>query len=201
MIDRELRKQLSQDLRRLVTGRITNDEFDDAYFERYVTSTDATVLCVAEFGYGLYGDLFPYRLKDRYALDRATRRTAARCVLFLRMDLEYEWPNQPNSVGAMTLYALASMGIPVGIALLICSLPMLIGGVRDVEFLWSVAAFGVVILIASVWYRVGRGGFAAEYYSTKWLAWRNSGDFDVWPFFRREDFYQARRTAHLLAAS
>ena len=40
MVDTELRHRLSQDLRRLITGRMTNDEFDDVYYESYFDSDD-----------------------------------------------------------------------------------------------------------------------------------------------------------------
>jgi hypothetical protein len=199
MVDRDLRQHLSQDLRRLVTGRMTNDDFDDAYDERYRGSHDAAVDQIAKFGWSLYSDDFPYRLRGRHALDDATRRTAARCVLLLRTGLDYQWPNHPSSIAADTLWALAfNLGFPGGIALLICSLPALFSEVPDPEFFWPLALFGAVSLIMSAWYLFGSGGYAAAYNSPEWRAWRVEGDYDVWPFLRREDFYRARSTAYLL---
>jgi hypothetical protein len=86
MIDRKLRAELSQDIRRLATGRMTNDAFDDLYYEVYERSDDRAVNEIAAFCYGLYSSdlLFPIRLRGRYALDAETKRTIARCVLFLR---------------------------------------------------------------------------------------------------------------------
>lgn len=204
MVDRELRKQLSQDLRRLVTGRMTNDAFDDAYYENYFRSSDNVVREVAEFGWGLYSSdlLFPYRLRGRHAIDGATRRVAARCVLLLRTDRQYEWSDCPNMLTAQILWALAfNLGLPGGVALLICSVPALLLGEPDLELFVLIALCGGFALAASVWYLFRRSGFAGEYDLPDWRAWRQSGDFDVWPFHRREDFYAARRSDYLLGVA
>jgi hypothetical protein len=201
-MDPQLRKRLSQDLRRLVTGRMTNDAFDDAYYEQYSSSNDSAIAAVAEFGFGLYSSdtLMAYRLRGRHRLGRTTRRAAARCVLFLRSKLAYEWPKEPNSIKAQLLWALAfNLSLPGGIALLICSaLPLVFFGADDPEFFLPIAAFGALCLSTSIWYLFGSSGYVAEYNSPERGAWRQAGDFDVWPFYRREDFYRARRTAFLL---
>lgn len=203
MIDAELRKELSRDLRRLVTGRATNDAFDDAYYDRYSGSSDQAVENVAEFGYSLYSSdvLWSYRLKGRHAVDRATRRTAARCVLFLRSGREYEWRNKPSTTAARVLWGLLfSLGMPGGIAILICTIPPLAMDLEDVEFLWPLAVAGAVLLAVSVWYAFGRTGYRSTYESPAWKQWRSSGDFDVWPFLRRQDFDETRRECFLLDA-
>jgi hypothetical protein len=202
MIDHELRRELSQDLRRLVTGRITNDAFDDLYFGRYGRSSDRAVNEIAEFGWGLYSSdlLWPYSLRGRHATSKANRRAAARSVLFLRSGLEYDWPREPSSAMHCLIGALAfNLGLPGGIALLICSVPFLIGGVEDVDFLWPVAGLGLANTILSGWYLSG-GGDRTRFQSLAFQNWLRAGDFDVWPFLRREDFYEARRTAPLLGA-
>jgi len=203
MIDAKLRKELSQDIRRLVTGRASTDEFDAAYFDRYAESSDHAVENVAEFGYSLYNSdvLWPYRLKGRRAVDRATRRTAARCVLFLRSGREYEWPNEPSAMGARMLWGLLfSLGMPGGIAILICTIPPLAMELEDVEFLRPLAVAGAVLLAVSLWYAFGRTGYRSICESPAWKHWRSSGNFDVWPFLQREDFDRARRTCFLLDA-
>lgn len=203
MIDAESRKELSQGLRRLVTGRASNDEFDDAYYDRYSESSDHAVENFAEFGYSLYNSdvLWPYRLKGRRAVDRATRRTAARCVLFLRSGREYEWPNEPSAMGARMLWGLLfSLGMPGGIAILICTIPPQAMDLEDVEFLRPLAVVGAVLLAVSIWYAFGRTGYRSIYDSPAWKQWRSCGDYDAWPFLRREDFYEVRRTCFLLDA-
>jgi hypothetical protein len=202
MIDLELRRQLSQDLRRLVTGRMTNDAFDDAYYGQYMRSQDRAVAAIAEFGWGLYSSdvLMPYRLRDRHATSKADRRAAARSVLFLRSGLEYDWPKQPSSSTHCVVGALAfNLGLPGGIALLVCSVPCLVGGVEGVDLLWPLAGLGLGSTLISGWYLSG-GGYRIWFESPGFQNWLRAGDFDAWPFLRREDFYQARRTAHLLGA-
>jgi hypothetical protein len=194
--DTELRRQLSQDLRRLVTGRMTNDEFDEVH-DRSLDSPDLAVQHVAEFGYGLYSSdvLFPYRLTGSHRVDAATRRMAARCVLFLRTRRPYEWPESP---GATTVESLASMasylGIPTGIILLAVGLPYLAFGERDITFWRSEVYTGAALLLASMVciVRLPRS------LRNRFQQWQRRGDYDVWPFFRREQFYAARRDCYLL---
>src|SRR5262245_24251555 len=49
MVDFSTRKDLSQDLRRLVTGRMTNDEFDEVAYGRFFDSKDRAVDSIAHF--------------------------------------------------------------------------------------------------------------------------------------------------------
>jgi hypothetical protein len=202
MIDSELRIQLSQDLRRLVTGRMTNDAFDDLYHGHYICSQDRAVAAIAGFGWGLYSSdtLTPYRLKGRHSVSKVDRRVAARSILFLRSGLEYHWPDYPSFLANRLLGAFAfNLGLPGGIALLICSVPLLAAGIEGVEFLWPVAALGLLSTAFSVWYLCS-GANRMEVTSPAWQNWISAGDIDAWPFLRREDFYEARRTAHLLGA-
>jgi hypothetical protein len=69
MIDSTLRAELSQDIRRLATGQMTNDEFDDRYYEVYQPSDDDAITSIATYCYWLYSSdlLFPMRLRGRYA--------------------------------------------------------------------------------------------------------------------------------------
>lgn len=65
MIDPEVRKSLSQDVRRLITGRMTNDAFDDIYYEEYQSADDRAccfrIACVV--GMPLMQKLDPQRLE------------------------------------------------------------------------------------------------------------------------------------------
>ncbi|HVC98463.1 MAG TPA: hypothetical protein VND64_32650 [Pirellulales bacterium] len=54
MVDHEARQALSLALRRLVTGRMTNDEFDDLYYGSWVNSSDRAVDVIATSAYCLY---------------------------------------------------------------------------------------------------------------------------------------------------
>jgi hypothetical protein len=94
MVDKEARVELRIALRRLVTGRMTNDQFDDLYYEHWMDSKDLAVAKIGEFGYCLYSSdlLLPYRLKGPHAVSPEVRRLASRGILFLYTDQEYEWP-------------------------------------------------------------------------------------------------------------
>jgi hypothetical protein len=201
MIDSELRQRLSQDLRRLVTGRMTNDQFDNACEDNYDDAIDLAVTRIAEFGYCLYSsDLpFPYRLRGRHALSASTRRTAARCVLFLRTEYEYEWPEYPPMPFASFCRGLAfPFGVSLGIALLICSVPMLLMQLDGTPLFVGIALAGFTTLASSLWYSFGRIGNRSVLRSPNWVRWRNSGDYDVWPFRQREEFYAARMSVAVL---
>jgi hypothetical protein len=93
MVDVESRTNAALLLRRLASGRLTNDEFDEWYPE---WSKDRGVGKVWEFGWSLYSDYFTYRLLGRHALSAKARRIVARCVLFLHSGLEYAWPDPPR---------------------------------------------------------------------------------------------------------
>ena len=89
MVDRESRTQLAELIRHLVSGRLTNYEFED----RLPRSTDPAIWEVSLSGaWCLYSDLWQYRLIGKYRLPEEARHEAARWILFLKTDLEYEWP-------------------------------------------------------------------------------------------------------------
>lgn len=89
MVDRDARDKMVLLLRRLVTGRITNDELED---QQPSSRTDPAVSAIFYRGaWGLYSDLHEHRLAGRHRLPRETRREVARFILFLKSDYEYEW--------------------------------------------------------------------------------------------------------------
>jgi hypothetical protein len=195
MVEPELRKSLSQDVRRLVTGRMTNNAFDDVYYELYESSGDRAVTEIASSCYCLYSsDLpLPYRLRGRYAVDDEVRSTAARSVLFLRSGLEYEWPPMPDNPGLRCLAGIALFGgIPGGIALLLISVPALFLTPID-DMICGLAVLGIILLIGSSLLTL----FWPRLLAKDWDSFRQSGEYDVWPFIRRRDFELARRQCHL----
>ncbi len=188
MVDSDLRQALSQDVRRLVSGRIANNDFDDVYYKRYEQSEDRAVLEISGFCYSLYSSdlLLPMRLRGRHALDAEAKCICTRSVLFLRSGLEYEWPACPDEPGLRTLASLAFLGIPAGIALLIIGTPLTVSG--DVQFGRPLFVGGLAILIGSIlfsrsWPRV---------LEPEWNAFRANGEFEAWPFLRQSDFDRAK---------
>lgn len=195
MVDPDLRKSLSQDMRRLITGRMSNDDFDDVYYEHYESSEDRAVREIAGMCYSLYSSdlLFPYRLRGRHAVDAEIRGTAARAVLFLRSGREYEWPDFPDNPGFRLLAGLAMfLGIPAGIALLLTSLVATLAGSFDIAGLFAILGF--LLLSGSLFFAFGW----PTTLQSEWESFRASGDYDVWPFLRRDDFDNARQNCHLL---
>jgi hypothetical protein len=195
MVDGELRSDLSQDIRRLGTGRMTNDAFDDRYYEVYERSDDRAVNEIAGFCYSLYSSdlLFPMRLRGLNALDAETKRTIARCVLFLRTGNEYGWPPFPDNLVARILAGLAySIGFPGGVAITLIGFLM---AVFDPEpFAFIMLAIGLPMAAACLYVRFLRSPVSHE----KWRQYTEFGDYDCWPFLRRESFDSARKHNLLL---
>ena len=93
MVDRAARDELGRAIRRLVAGLSTNDQYEDTLSAGLRRSRDLGVRSIRLAAWHLYDDLHEHRLEGRYAIGRAGRRRVAHWVLFLKSDLEYEWPN------------------------------------------------------------------------------------------------------------
>ena len=89
MIDRSSRDRLSELIRHLAAGLITNDQFEDAL---PIRSIDPAVDQLIDESWYLYSDIWEHRLVGRYQLPREGKRHLSRWILFLKTDLEYEWP-------------------------------------------------------------------------------------------------------------
>ena len=109
VIDHAARTHLAEQLRHLVAGRITNDEFEDAR----EWSEDPAVGEVQHAAWFLYDDLREYRLAGRHRLGPAARREVARWILFLKSDGRYLWP--PLTAWSCLFWATANV-LTLGIA-------------------------------------------------------------------------------------
>lgn len=89
MIDRAARDQLSRNLRLLISGKISNDQFESRTPE---TNKDAAILALADMAWLLYSDMKEHRLVGRYSVGPGERREVLRWILFLDSDFEYLWP-------------------------------------------------------------------------------------------------------------
>lgn len=91
MIDRHARKRLAERLRRLATGLMTNDAFEDAV----VRTKDMAVREIEwRLAWPHYDDMHEHTLTAEFTLTDGIRRDFARAVLFLQTDLEYEWKHR-----------------------------------------------------------------------------------------------------------
>jgi hypothetical protein len=195
MIDTKARRQLSADIRRLATGRMTNDEFDDLDYEQYEHSDDRAVREIASHCYCLYSSdtLTPMRLRGRHSLDPESRSAVARCVLFLRSGLRYEWPETPDSIGLRSLWALAfNLGLPGGIALTLICVPATIDTPDPVT--GTLAVVGLVVAVAAGLF-LSRGSW---FMRDAWQRYTAAGDHDVWPYLTAESFVSSRQQDFLL---
>jgi hypothetical protein len=97
MIDRVARDRLAEDLRHLVAGQITNDQFEN----RRAPSSDAAVREIQLAAWKLYDDLREHKLTGRDAPSPDDKHLTAKCMLFLKTDLEYEWPEEAGLSGCL----------------------------------------------------------------------------------------------------
>ena len=99
MIDRVARDRLAEDLRHLIAGQITNDQYED----RADPTSDAAVHEVRLTAWKLYDDLHEHKLTGRYAPSPENKHLAAICIVFLKTDLEYEWPGEAGLAGCLIM--------------------------------------------------------------------------------------------------
>ena len=92
MIDRDARKILSEQLRRLISGQITNDEFESVVLS--VKTSDTGYWAVFEQAWQLYSDLSEHKIDTR-SLPQDAEEAINRSILFLHSGLEFEWPKHP----------------------------------------------------------------------------------------------------------
>ncbi|MBX3360898.1 MAG: hypothetical protein KF705_05570 [Phycisphaeraceae bacterium] len=78
---------MAESLRRLASGCITNDQFEDAL----PAGMGDGEWAVFHAAWHCYDDFHEHRLRGAHRLTRLERQLFARCVLFLRSGLPYEW--------------------------------------------------------------------------------------------------------------
>jgi hypothetical protein len=188
MVDREARSELATCLERLVSGEMTNDEFDVCHDEWIKHTSDGAIPEIATFGWGLYssGLPLPYRLEGRHAPADEIREKARRASVFLRTELEYEWPR--DFQGIVPFWCVFGPGFYLVIALVVLFFARVEGGSRG--FMMSVGGF-LALLPAIYWLITYRGRVVAR------NRFQQSGDPEVWPFLRRADLEDATRALGL----
>jgi hypothetical protein len=89
MIDRPSRDSLATALGQYVSGRITNDDFDDVAVDWRDSGADA----VKRRAWGLYDDTYQHLATGRHYITKPSREEIGRWILFLHSDNEYTWPH------------------------------------------------------------------------------------------------------------
>ena len=195
-IDTELRHRLSQDVRRLVTGRMSNDDFDDIFYDCYCESDDLAIREISRFGWGLYSSdvLFPYRLRGRHAVNETNRQRAAYAVLFLQTQNEYDYPETPDSCGYSIIGGLWYIGLPLSIVILVIGLAGWLAGGEGLlaaDFM----LIGTIVLAGSLLLAL-----AQRNSDTSWRdKLENVGDMALWPFIDDKSFVKANGNHYLLS--
>ena len=108
VIDRNARDVAGLALRRLAAGRIFTADYEETWAS--VKTSDEGVRAALDAGWGLYSDYRNYRLRNGDELSPQNLAAVGRCVLFLKTDLEYEWPPRRPSL-LYLLLALVTLGI------------------------------------------------------------------------------------------
>lgn len=192
MIDRELRTKLSGDLRALVTGRMTNDDFDDVYYGKYLDSDDQAVREIAEFGWTMYSSdlLYPYRLRGRHAVGPDERKFAARSILFLRTNNEYQEPPESER---FTSYRSTQnqMFLFMWMGILLCPGWLIAFSLLDPLVSISLLFAGFVLILVS--------RIVAYFHRYHFIA--SSPVSIVWPFIDVASLQEAKANFHMLGKS
>ena len=180
MVNREARRTYAELVRQFISGRMTNDEYEEKFKVMELGDKDTAVDRVFNEVWFLYDDFKTHRLTGNYRLNASGHRKIAQVVLFLHGDQEYLWPRDGASgcllFLLLTLYAVAT-----------CTL------------LSCFPSSSLLILYVSA-------GLCGTTITTLLLKcrqegqrWQKAGDADAWPFLTRSDLTEAKRHPRLLA--
>ncbi len=88
MIDIEARKKAAEVVRRFISGRITNFDFE----KNMPATADLAVQAIEDSLWLVYDDFEKHKLDAEWVLPGGTKSQMARWVMFLHTDEEYRWP-------------------------------------------------------------------------------------------------------------
>lgn len=91
MIDHKARGIAADVLREFMEGSISNDDYERRYPK---SKGDPALWEIYVQVWFFYSDLKTHALTSKYALNPERRAFIERCILFLRSDVEFEWPRQ-----------------------------------------------------------------------------------------------------------
>jgi hypothetical protein len=188
MVDADARRRLREAIRHYAAGRITNHDMFHVYAS-LIRSEDAAVREIGEFWGSTYNsDLSTFRL-GRAEIEPALWKSAARCVLFLHTDGDYQWPGSMDDHG---LGCLTGLGGLLAVPLTICTACMLFQ--HDWE--WTVNC-GVPTAIAWICAAAAAWGYIRTERTNR-ARIESAGNVDVWPFIGSDALAEARTRVRLL---
>lgn len=89
MVDRQARDTAAALLRQFIDGLITNDEHERKFPRN---KQDTALWAIYVQSWFSYSDLSEHTLTGKYALNDEGLALFERCLLFLKTDLEFQWP-------------------------------------------------------------------------------------------------------------
>jgi hypothetical protein len=89
MVDRHARDIAGDALQDLLRGSISNDEYERKY---PIAKDDPALRAIFVQVWFYYSDMHEHKLTSRYVPSDASRAFLERCVLFLKSNLEFQWP-------------------------------------------------------------------------------------------------------------
>lgn len=172
MVDQNARCEYAQLVRQFISGRMTNDEYEQRFFSLCAHKEDSALVEIFTEVDTLCEDARPNKLTQCWQLNNDARRRVAQAVLFLQSDAEYQWSEKlwDGSVFLITAFC---------VLLLFALLPETSLSVRF--------AASVPLIAAWQWYE-------------QWQRRRSVivGHKEAWPFLHQADLEAARRRPRLL---
>lgn len=174
MVDREARRKYAELVRQFISGRMTNDEYEQKFFDLRINKKDPAPLEIFSEVRDICQDAFPDKLTQQWRLGTHERRRVSQFVLFLQSDIDYQWSKKlwDGSVFLITAFCVLLLFA------LLPETPLLI------RFSYSAP-----LIVAWQCY---------EQWQRKRKRLVNKGDKEAWPFFRQADLAEARRHPRLL---
>tara|TARA_R110002072_G_scaffold65908_1_gene162880 strand:+ start:3187 stop:3696 length:510 start_codon:yes stop_codon:yes gene_type:complete len=86
---------LAEAVRQFASGTISNDDLENR--TTTLSASDSAIDAIDDLTWFYYDDFYEHKLRGRHRLSKVQRQMFARCVLFLRSDLEYEYPRNARS--------------------------------------------------------------------------------------------------------
>ena len=93
MIDRIARNKLAEEIRHFLGCFKDNFEYDDAVFD--IKTEDYGVIDIRQNIWLTYDDLRKHKMEGAWALSPEQSDIIKRCIVFLKSDVEYNWPKWP----------------------------------------------------------------------------------------------------------
>jgi len=103
MVDKDSRKRAVGLLKKAVLGRITNYECEDGFLDLISESKDGVLFAIFRTIREASGE-DERSLSEIFPKGHEMRKRLCRWILFLKSDLEYEWPRERLAPGLRDLY-------------------------------------------------------------------------------------------------